>query len=79
MPRDQRGGAYSILTGIAANNSIASGAAVRIDDLVHDIGLPDYPQMPGPRRTDRLAQAPGGRRLSAEQLRAIGDGGGAGL
>jgi len=45
---DQRGGAYSILTGVAANRSMASGQMVKIDDLVHDIGLPDYPPMPTP-------------------------------
>ena len=67
---DQRGGAYSILTGIAANNSIASGAVVRIDDLAHNIGLPEYPSMPGPDEPIALAEAPGGRRLSAKQLRA---------
>ncbi|MFO7695601.1 MAG: Gfo/Idh/MocA family oxidoreductase [Anaerolineae bacterium] len=74
---DQRGGAYSILTGIAANNSIASGGAVRIDDLVQNIGLPDYPPMPARDEPIELAEAPGGRRLSAEQLRALeGDRGG---
>ncbi|HZL43145.1 MAG TPA: hypothetical protein VFD66_07670 [Verrucomicrobiae bacterium] len=43
---DQRGGAYSILTGIAANKSFLSGAAVEIADLVPHIPLPDYPAMP---------------------------------
>jgi len=43
---DQRSGAYSVLTGIAANSSIASGEAVVIDDLVQDIGYPDYTPMP---------------------------------
>ncbi len=43
---DQRAGAYSILTGIAANQSIATGQAVRIDSLVNNIGLPEYPPMP---------------------------------
>jgi len=43
---DQRGGAYSILTGIAANHSFLSGSAVNIADLVANIPLPDYPQMP---------------------------------
>jgi predicted dehydrogenase len=43
---DQKGGAYSILTGIAANNSIASGNQIMIDDLVKNIGLPDYSYMP---------------------------------
>lgn len=43
---DQRGGAYSILTGIAANRSFVSGQAVEIADLVPNIPLPDYPPMP---------------------------------
>ncbi len=43
---DQRGGAYSILTGIAANHSFISGKAVEIADLVPHIPLPDYPVMP---------------------------------
>jgi len=45
---DQRSGAYSILTGIAANKSIATGKLIRIDDLVKRIGYPDYPPMPSP-------------------------------
>ena len=44
---DQRSGAYSALTGIAANQSIASGKQVGIKGLVTDIGRPDYPAMPG--------------------------------
>jgi predicted dehydrogenase len=43
---DQRGGAYSILTGIAANHSFSTGLPVKIADLVPDIGYPDYPPMP---------------------------------
>ncbi|MCD4825504.1 MAG: Gfo/Idh/MocA family oxidoreductase [Phycisphaerae bacterium] len=43
---DQRSGAYSILTGIAANHSMAEGRPVQIDELVQDIGMPDYPAMP---------------------------------
>ena len=43
---DQRGGAYSILTGIAANHSFISGKTVEIADLVSHIPLPDYPGMP---------------------------------
>jgi predicted dehydrogenase len=43
---DQRGGAYSILTGIAANRSFVTGKAVEIADLVPKIPLPDYPAMP---------------------------------
>ncbi len=44
---DQRSGAYSILVGAAANISMAEGRMVRIDELVRDIGMPDYPPMPG--------------------------------
>ena len=43
---DQRAGAYSALTGVAANHSMLSGNPVRIDELVADIGQPDYPKMP---------------------------------
>ncbi len=43
---DQRGGAWSILTGVAANRSMATGQAVRIADLVHGLDEPDYPPMP---------------------------------
>jgi hypothetical protein len=45
---DQRSGAYSILTGTAANLSMATGKLVSIDDLVKNIGQPDYPAMPTP-------------------------------
>jgi len=45
---DQRAGAYSILTGIAARKSIESGQPVRIGDLVRDIGRPEFPPMPSP-------------------------------
>jgi len=45
---DHRGGAYSILTGVAANRSMASGQPVRIDQLCTGIGYPDYPPMPRP-------------------------------
>jgi len=43
---DHRGGALSILTGVAANHSIASGKTVNIADLVPNIGMPDYAPMP---------------------------------
>ena len=43
---DQRSGAYSILTGVAAGKSILEGAPVNIADLVPDIGMPDYAPMP---------------------------------
>ena len=63
---DQRSGAYSILTGIAANQSIKSGTPIRVDSLVQGLALPDYPLMPSPQEpidprplknsTDRLAK-----------------------
>ena len=43
---DQRSGAYSILVGIAANQSFRSGKAVQIADLVPRLAMPDYPAMP---------------------------------
>jgi predicted dehydrogenase len=43
---DQRSGAYSILTGVAANHSFLSGKPTLIADLVQNIGYPDYPKMP---------------------------------
>ncbi len=43
---DQRAGAYSILSGIAANISMAENRPVNVEELVSNIGLPDYPEMP---------------------------------
>lgn len=43
---DQRAGAYSILTGIAANTCFQTGQLVKIDDLVQNIGYPEYSDMP---------------------------------
>jgi predicted dehydrogenase len=43
---DQRGGACSILIGVAANHSMKSGKSVAIADLVPDLARPDYPVMP---------------------------------
>lgn len=43
---DYRAGAYSILTGVAANESMATGQPVRIGDLVTGLDRPDYPTMP---------------------------------
>ena len=43
---DHRCGAYSILCGIAANQSIASGDWIQIRDLVQGIQPPNYPPMP---------------------------------
>lgn len=43
---DHRAGTYSILTGIAANQSMLTGQAVKIADLVHDVDRPEYTLMP---------------------------------
>ena len=43
---DQRGGAASILTGIAANQSFRTGETVVIASLVPGLKPPDYPAMP---------------------------------
>jgi predicted dehydrogenase len=43
---DQRSGAYSILTGVAANLSFQKKTNIVIDDLVKEIGYPEYPAMP---------------------------------
>lgn len=43
---DQRAGAYSLLTGVAANHSMTTGKEIRIEDLVQNIGMPEYPAMP---------------------------------
>ena len=40
---DYRSGAWSILTGIAANLSMKENRFVIVDDLVHGLDLPDYP------------------------------------
>ncbi len=43
---DQRAGAWSIMTGVAANHSMAEERTIRVDDLVKGIAEPDYPPMP---------------------------------
>jgi predicted dehydrogenase len=45
---DQRSGAWSILTGIAANESMNLKRPVLIEELVPGLALPDYPAMPDP-------------------------------
>ena len=45
---DHRAGAYSILTGIAANHSIEQGRPIRVSSLVQRLDFPDYPPMPSP-------------------------------
>ena len=67
---DQRSGAYSILTGIAANLSMATGHQIYVADLVQGIGEPDYPAMPSPGDPIPLAKAPA-RRMRARELEAM--------
>ena len=43
---DHRSGAWSILTGIAANHSFMSGEPTHIDQLIRNLDEPDYPLMP---------------------------------
>jgi predicted dehydrogenase len=43
---DFRGGAYSILTGIAANLSMKEGRVVNVAELVSGVPEPDYPPTP---------------------------------
>jgi predicted dehydrogenase len=46
---DERSGAYSILTGVAANRSFKTQAAINISDLTKNIGYPVYTKMPNNR------------------------------
>ena len=43
---DERAGACSIAVGIAANRSLATGAGVRVADLIPGLARPDYAPMP---------------------------------
>jgi len=70
---DQRSGAYSILTGVAANRSMATGQVVRIDALVQGIGYPEYTAMPSPDAPMDLGD-PAARRLTEAEAGAIRDG-----
>ena len=45
---DHRAGAWSILTGVAANHSMATSKPARLEQLIRDLPDPDYPPMPGP-------------------------------
>lgn len=58
---DERGGAASILIGVAANRCFETGQPVKIADLVTGLDWPDYPAMPTrqdkvpmPIRTDQV-------------------------
>ena len=43
---DERSGAFSILTGVAANHAMRTGKPIEIADLVRNIGRPVYAPMP---------------------------------
>ena len=43
---DQRDGAWSILTGVAANRAMAENRPVSVDELLNDIPLPSYAAVP---------------------------------
>ncbi len=53
---DERGGAASILVGVAANHCFETGLPVKISDLVSGFKAPDLP--PGPSRTGPLPMPP---------------------
>ena len=42
----QTSGAYSILTGVAANRCLVTGQTTKVADLVRNPGYPEYPPMP---------------------------------
>lgn len=71
---DQRAGAYSILTGVAANLSMATGKQIYVADLVQGIGMPDYPSMPTPYDPIELPTVTS-RRLNERDLGAMREGG----
>ena len=54
---DERSGAWSILTGVAANHSMREGRPIRVDELVPDIGMPDYPPMPSSQEPLQMPEA----------------------
>jgi predicted dehydrogenase len=56
---DERAGAASILTGVAANHSMRTGKPVRIAKLVPKLKHPDYPAMPS--STDPVPMPPKGQ------------------
>jgi predicted dehydrogenase len=43
---DERSGAWSILTGVAANRSMDEDRSVKIEELVSGLEMPEYPEMP---------------------------------
>jgi predicted dehydrogenase len=61
---DYRAGAWSILTGTAANHSINSGKPIKISDLISGLDEPDYAPMPSP--TEPLDIPEGGEKSVPE-------------
>ena len=45
---DHRSGAWSIITGIAANKCFKTKQLIDVDELIPDLEEPDYPEMPKP-------------------------------
>ncbi|NQU11781.1 Gfo/Idh/MocA family oxidoreductase [bacterium] len=68
---DWCGGAYSILTGIAANISMKEHRVVEIEQLVSDLQLPDYPATPAWDEPIRLPAF-----ITAYEVSALQPGGG---
>ncbi len=62
-------GAYSILTGIAANKSMATDKPIKISDLVKGLPEPVFPEMPGEDEsipfTPEVSRMAGGEKMEA--------------
>lgn len=55
---DERAGAWSIMTGIAANHSMVEDRPIKIDDLVPGLAEPDYPAMPSNKEALPIPEQP---------------------
>lgn len=61
---DQRAGAWSIMTGVAANHSMAEDRSIKIDDLVPGLAEPDYPAMPSNKEPLPIPEQPDPARIA---------------
>jgi predicted dehydrogenase len=59
---DHRAGAYSVLTGVAANLSMSRGQEIAIGDLVTGLGYPEYAPKPSKTASLPMPEQPRGRR-----------------
>lgn len=66
---DQRAGAYSILTGVAANICFNTNEEVKIAELVEGIGYPDYPEMPSNTASLPMPERPPRREFGGQRQR----------